>query len=273
MLSFSTLWRFASSLEYFTPFLAARIHHFEVISQQAFLPHWLEKTGIKITDIAMPIPTGVDEKFPSIISEVESSRQQAIIALCQAASQAQKLRAPWLVIWAGPISFLNIKNIHQPPTPEQWKTRQEIATPYLERLCRSLFAVAKQFPEVGLCLLPARSWYEMPLINELELVQSDLANYKIHYWHQTAHVHNLEKQGLPGQEAWLTQYGHCTCGIHLEDVHDGQGLLPPGMGEIHWDIVKKSLPHKIVQVARLGNQFDFPYVEMCFQYLHEHNWD
>ncbi len=276
MLAFSTLWRFQNTQDYFAPFWEQHLDYFELLNSQTLALSWIGSSPLKIVDVALPTPKE-EKKVPNLCSELENERQEAIQQLLHAAQKAKELRAPYVVVWAGTVSFLSVSNPHSAdlntlPTPEQLATRTAIAAPYLDRLCRALFIATKQFPELGFCILPAAHWTQIPFLEELELVQSDLKKCSIYYWHNTAHIHLLEKAGLLGHEAWLTKYGKCTIGVHLEDVRGIESQYPPGLGEIAFSKIKPYLPSKSIYVVRINSQFEWNDVCLCYQYLREQHW-
>ncbi len=277
MLGFSSIWNFQPTQNYFIPFWEYNIYEFELLNYHNIPISWISQTPLKIIDIFVPDHSEMGhKKMPSLASEIESQRQEAIKNLLNTCKKAQELKAKYVVLSPGVVSFVeNLQTSSKSiisPTPQQLEMRRSIAAPYLERICRGLFQAIREYPEVQLCLLPAKYWYELPLLDELELIQSELSRYSIQYWHNTARVHFLEKAGFPGQEAWLAKYGKCTVGVHLEDVLDDKDLVPPGLGTIDWNKLKKYLPKKIPQILRLDSNFEANHVTLCLQYLQERNY-
>jgi hypothetical protein len=97
----------------------------------------------------------------------------------------------------------------------------------LERACRELHDLARRLPGLALAVLtPAAG--ALADAERLALLCDDLASVRLGYWHRPAAVARL---GRP-ETAWLDVLARHLVGMSLDDVADGEGGLPPGLGTL-----------------------------------------
>lgn len=273
MFSFSTLWRFSSLTpeEYYPPFWSNNIYTFEAMEDHSIEPSFLKQTPLKISNIAMRCPWESKEEIPSLCSPMAQERDKACQRLAEAANKAIALQTPYVIVWPGRISwqafpFTELEKI----SPEQKiALRKKKAAPYLERICRILFDIAKKYPDLVWCLPPARHLEDFPLFAEMEAILDDLKSIRLGYWHNPVNCHFLQKLGMEGQEPWLFQYARNMAGVHLEDAAGMEGLYPAGTGEISFKDIKNDLPKQAIRVLRIDSRFSLQEVFFAFQHLQQ----
>lgn len=96
-----------------------------------------------------------------------------------------------------------------------------------EQACPALFELGRSVPGLTLALATPR---EGPLASPgaLELVLDDLAAQQLGYWHHPARAFLLERPDV----TWLDPLARRLVGLSLDDVADGRGGLPPGLGAL-----------------------------------------
>lgn len=97
----------------------------------------------------------------------------------------------------------------------------------LETACRSLFDLTREVPGLTLGI---RTPGAGPLADPeaLGLMLEDLGSLPLGYWHRPSRAHLL---GIK-QATWFERLGGHLQGLFLDDVRDGEGGLPPGIGEL-----------------------------------------
>ena len=267
MFAFSTLWRYgmAPPEQYWAPFWEKNIFNFEWMEDYAIESRLLQT--IRVTDVAMCKPQRVEDRLPSLVSEDPEQSAQALLRLRHAIETVYLCKSPYLVIWPGRIPLPGLHD--EQDISAKLKLRKELAPTYLERLCRLLFDIGKQHPEIVLCIPPAGSVEDIPLFDELEWILSDLHKVRIGYWHNSADAHRQQMIGLGEHEAWLAKYAKRTVGIHLEDMVDLQGLYPPGIGEVDFRMIKSYLPASAIRVLRVNSACELSDIWFACQYLQE----
>lgn len=257
--------------DYITPLTEIGIDHFELGMQHSsnvFLPN-----GCKISNLILPAQ-GEDVNVPSLSSAQSQEREEAVNRLYQAVQKAHQFKTPYVVIWPGYVKLtLALNDISSEKSPacnvESLKKRRDMAPAFVERLCRSLFDAWKLEPDIVFCIPPARNFWEIPLIDEFEWITQDLPHIKICYWHNTAFSHILQKSKITEAHEWLYRYRKNTIGVHLEDVIEGNLLLPPGSGEVDFASLKNLLPQNAIRVLRINSSFGVNEIWHCCQHLRQ----
>ena len=120
-----------------------------------------------------------------------------------------------------------------------------------------------------LCIPPARSIFEIGLLQDIQWILEDLAKLPVQYWHNTAHTYVQDKMGLAKTDAWLSTYGPKTVGVYWEDFSENRLLCPSGTGEISFAKIAKDLPAKTICVMRTGDYFSNDEIMAGCQFLKE----
>lgn len=121
----------------------------------------------------------------------------------------------------------------------------------LEHLCRSIHSLLVQFPETRVAVETGPHLGDLLHHEALGWVLDDLAKYGLGYWHDTGTIHLRERCGLPGQGPWLDAYAARLCGIHLQDGAGLEGGMPPGAGEVDFQLLVEYLPTTAERVLEI----------------------
>lgn len=122
----------------------------------------------------------------------------------------------------------------------------------LEHFCRSLHQMRKEFPETTIAIEPGLHFNDLLNFEAMEWALSDLARYEVGYWHDTGRIHMRGQAGLPGQEEWLDAFASRMLGVHLQDATADEAEMPPGLGEIDFQIVSEAVPGAAARVVEVN---------------------
>lgn len=245
------------------------IYNFEFMADKLVIGKNVPQKPCRIANLALPIPAQDQlAQLPSLASVDEKERQQAMDNLLAAMQKSRQLKVPYLVIWPGYVPIPQFADIADEDQAQLLQKRKQIAPAAIERLCRSLFAVCQQEPDIRLCIPPARTCLEIPLAMELEWIISDLGKYQIYYWHHSGNCYLHEKMQLADAEQWLHLYQKRLAGVYLQDAADDQFLLP-GMGQVNFSDIKNYMVADTIRVLPAHPRFSNAEIWQACQYLRE----
>ncbi len=124
----------------------------------------------------------------------------------------------------------------------------------VEHLCRSIHTLRSEFPDIRLAVEPGATFIDILNFEAMGWVLDDLARHELSYWHDTGTVHLRGAAGLPGQGAWLDQYGSRLIGVHLQDAADNEAEIPPGLGEVDFRLVSDYIPSSAEKVVEINSR-------------------
>jgi sugar phosphate isomerase/epimerase len=137
----------------------------------------------------------------------------------------------------------------------------------LEHFCRSIHTLRREFPETRIAIEPGLHFNDLLNFEAMEWALADLASESVGYWHDTARIHRRQAAGLPGQGDWLDAFAGRMYGVHLGDAsHDEEGL-PPGSGEIDFQLVHEYVPQGVPNVVEVAPTHGRAEVLASVQYL------
>lgn len=112
----------------------------------------------------------------------------------------------------------------------------------LDRVCRALHALGRQFPDTRLLLTTGRSLRSVADRQGLEAVFEDLGSLELGYWHDAAVV--ARRQQVVGEAAgeWLESFRNRLAGITLGDASPDGIYLVPGSGGVDWSLLANYVP-------------------------------
>lgn len=97
----------------------------------------------------------------------------------------------------------------------------------LAAACKQLFEFGRQTPGLALAVVtPAAGELARP--ERLELLLDDLAAQGLGWWHVPSRALLAEHDDV----TWFDRLGRRLVGVSLDDVADGAGGLPPGLGAL-----------------------------------------
>ncbi len=139
---------------------------------------------------------------------------------------------------------------------ETTEARARAATAALDALCRTLHAVARARPEIGLALAGASDLLEVPHRDEVALALSDVRAPRLGYWHDVDAAESLAAGGGPPASTWLGALAPHCLGIALSDRAGAERFLPPGTGAVDWRAVASEAPRGAVRTLRVDPRWD-----------------
>ncbi|WP_372370717.1 hypothetical protein [Candidatus Uabimicrobium sp. HlEnr_7] len=194
----------------------------------------------------------------SMCANSQHDRESYLNYLVTNIKKAVHYKCSNIIVWPGYVPSLNGFEKHNRVLHhnETYDIAENQRTSHIQNLCRSLFYLCKNFPDINFCIPTGRTFYEIPIfIHEVKWIIEDVKCPNLKYWHNTAHSYLLEKMKLEQQDNWLESLGNYTSGVHLEDVAGFDTLCPPGTGEIKFQYVKSHLPKNAIRILRIAEQF------------------
>jgi len=140
----------------------------------------------------------------------------------------------------------------------------------IEQLCRSLHALAQEWPLIVFALEPGRVIDDLLSYEAMGWVLDDLP--LLRYWHDVGSIHRREKWGLATQGQWLDAYSSRMIGVHLQDASDEESEMPIGTGEVDFKLVGEYLPRQAEKVLEIGPRHGRAEILASVQYLIDHGF-
>lgn len=274
MLALSTLWSSSSSDRLTEAFQRCSEVGFSALTVDNLDPDVdfgtaavaLRQARIDVGAVARISPRSLDSSTPatssfSLSSPDPETRQKAIESVRRLVQGSVCLRAPAVVLTGGAMEIEGIHDLvrrirrsrllgREDDAPEETAERiREVSElvsgeqdSYLDRLCRSLFELTRSAPEIRFALLSGGRPYELPNRHQLELIFSEVGSSNLHYWHDPASCHVAERLGFDSHQSWLETHAPRSFGCYLHDYLDLELHLPPGAGEVDFQMVGYYLP-------------------------------
>lgn len=135
------------------------------------------------------------------------------------------------------------------------RTRVDRTPPVLEAVRRSLAELAEYARPYGICLGLENRYHlsDFPGLEEMEALLGMLDKESVGFWYDVGHAQTLEHLDFYPHEAWLQKFGSRMFGVHLHDAVGLEDHLPPGEGEVDWDMVASLLPEDILKTLEIHN--------------------
>ena len=137
----------------------------------------------------------------------------------------------------------------------------------VEHLCRSIHSLLKDFPETRIAVEPGMHYNDLLGFEAMGWVLEDLASTGLGYWHDTGRIHLRERAGLPPQGAWLDAYADRMLGVHLQDAAEVYCEMPPGSGEVDFQLVVGYLTKDVERVLEINPRHGRTEILAAVQYL------
>lgn len=150
----------------------------------------------------------------------------------------------------------------------EWKKiREKESDESILALCRLLYPLLKQEPDLQFCLAPRARLYEIPNKSEMQTLFNELKRFpQLRYWHHTAYAYLQEKLNLTPQEEWLALFADQMYGVTLQDAVGYQIGLPPGIGAVSFDFLK-DVPEKCIRVLEFSELASWMEMELGLSHL------
>ena len=149
---------------------------------------------------------------------------------------------------------------------------QKISQQQIEQLCRSLYTLLQESPDVVLALEPGGNFDDLIGFDAMGWILDDLQAQGLAYWHDVGRVHLRERLGLPGQGAWLDAYGSRMVGIHLQDAGSEEAEMPLGLGEVDFRLVSEYTPEGAERVIEIGPRHGRAEILASVQFLSDNGF-
>ncbi len=151
------------------------------------------------------------------------------------------------------------------------QVREKKRSPYLDAALVSLRELSEYAAAAGLKLgIENRyHYYEIPLLDEVQMLLRELDASTVFYWHDVGHAHNLERLGFVRHEAWLRTLSQKILGVHLHDAIGTQDHRPAGVGEIDFALVRRFLPRDAIRVCEFDHSASPVEVKAGFEFLRQ----
>lgn len=125
---------------------------------------------------------------------------------------------------------------------------------HLDRLCRSLFEIARRAPGLQLAIETPRDPHFLPSPAEMVQILEDLPSLKLAYYHDVGAAAFLEiLQGIP-HGRWLESFAPRIGGMRLHDLVGLDRRSPPGIGQVDWKLVAGYLPRSAPRFLDIDSQ-------------------
>jgi len=234
----------------------------------------LKKSGIKIVSIHNFFPAPIHMKgakpggdmFPLSHPEKEL-RRLAVTWTIRSIEHANDLEAQVVVLHGGfvematdqntLVGYFEAGNIDTEEYRSFLAKRQmELARKkkrHIDSLMFSLDRLVREAEKQGVVLTLENRYYdhELPGPEDFGIFFSKFAGAPLGYWHDTGHAHAGEMLGLLQPEELLNRYDDHLIGVHLHDALGLDDHLPPGTGDIDFDLLNGHLKPETLRVLEL----------------------
>jgi sugar phosphate isomerase/epimerase len=255
---------------------------------EGFAPEPLE-----VSSIHEPCPSDIPvEELKSndwLISSIdEKKRQNGVLSIKRSIDLAVKFNAPVIVIHCGAVTQDMIgekklralfdenkfwsdeyKDIFQQMINE----RRKLGASHLESVKKSLLELLEYAHRSGIRLgLENRYHYnDIPTQDEMRSLLDLAEPDRLGFIFDVGHAQALDRLGFYSLKEWLQQFSSRMIGTHLHDVKGVNDHLPPGLGEVDFDLVSKYLPQNAYRALEMNPISTFDQLQAGLKYLADHN--
>ncbi|MFO7995547.1 MAG: TIM barrel protein [Dehalococcoidia bacterium] len=238
----------------------------------------LIETTVPVSSIHSPCPAvlssgGIPVSRLSLSSLDESERAEAIGVAKHTIDLASSLSATAVVLHMGevPIDLSLQDRLYKlcaeghAQTKEYNQAKEELlyqrisrVPPYLDSARKSIRDLSEYGRQKGIMLgLETRfHFHEIPSMDEMTELLSDVPGPPVGYWHDVGHADVQQRLGFSIHEEWLSRFEHRMIGIHLHAVLGISDHHAPGQGDMKWEMVARYLPPGIIKVCEIGEWND-----------------
>jgi sugar phosphate isomerase/epimerase len=249
----------------------------------------LLKTAVPISSIHSPCPAvlssrGTPVSSLSLSSLNESERMEAVSFTKKTVDLAADVGARAIVLHMGEVPIdLSLQDrlykLHDggyAQTKEYSQAKEELiyqrlsqAHRYLNAAKKSLHELCEHSQQKGIMLgLETRFHFnEIPDINEMAELLSEVLGKLVGYWHDVGHAEVQQQLGFSLHEEWLSRFQDRIVGIHLHDIRGISDHHAPGRGNMNWEMVARYLPPEITKVCEIGEWSDEEQMQGVVKFL------
>ncbi|MCP4093616.1 MAG: hypothetical protein GY747_09210 [Planctomycetes bacterium] len=133
----------------------------------------------------------------------------------------------------------------------------------LSRLVAFLYQLRRRAPGLRISLLPDASPAGLLNPRRMSMLQEEIGTLKIHYWHDTAALETrfMATGEAPGE--WLDGFSNIMSGSTLHDFSGGSEHLPPGLGQVDWQLLREYLPREAIRVLSAAPSYPGEILTEC----------
>ena len=194
--------------------------------------------------------TGDDRPDRGLGSKNRGDRLAAIAVIRKAITAATAAGLSALILEPGAVPLSGEIGPVDLAEPGPWNSEQTAATvtrrrvgaaPALDGVCRSLFALAKSFPDHVFCLTASRTIDGLGTPDGLEMIFEDLPRVRLAYWHEAALCACRQDRLGEAQGEWLERFGPRLAGVSLGDWSGERLHDAPGSGLVDYPLLASYL--------------------------------
>lgn len=133
----------------------------------------------------------------------------------------------------------------------------------LVHLAAFLHQLRRQAPGLTVALLPDPSPAGLLNPQRFALLQEEIEELKIGYWHDSGAVETrfMATGEAPGE--WLDAFSNIMLGSTLHDFSSGSAWLPPGLGQVDWPLLREYMPRALTQVLAAAPSYPGEVLTEC----------
>jgi sugar phosphate isomerase/epimerase len=133
----------------------------------------------------------------------------------------------------------------------------------LTRLVAFLYQLRRRAPGLKISLLPEASPAGLLNPHRLRMLLEEIGTFQIGYWHDTAAMETrfMATGEAPGE--WLDRFSNIMSGSTLHDFSGGSEHLPPGLGQVDWQLLREYLPRETIRVLAAAPSYPGEILTEC----------
>jgi hypothetical protein len=133
----------------------------------------------------------------------------------------------------------------------------------LVHLAAFLHQLRRQAPGLAVALLPDPSPAGLLNPQRFALLQEEIGTLKIGYWHDSGTVETRFMATGEAPGAWLDTFSNIMQGSTLHDFSGGTTMLPPGLGQVDWALLREYMPRAVTQVLAAAPSYPGAVLAEC----------
>jgi len=229
-------------------------------------------------------PTGVPASRLSLSSIDKEERGQALRFARETIDAAARLGARAVILHMGEVplgssSQDRLRHLWQRDlagsqeyrsTKEQLLSRRSFAAPpFVDTALQSLGELSRYSEQRGVLLgVETRVYiHEIPDIDEMQRLLSEVGSKSVGYWHDVGHAEVQHRLGITPHHEWLSRFRDRMIGIHLHDILGVTDHCCPGAGDLDWAMIASSLPPGMIKVCEIGEWNDETHMPGAIAFL------
>jgi sugar phosphate isomerase/epimerase len=257
-------------------------------------PTWFDDPGdgVPIGSLHNPCPASLvrDGRWShdlSLGATDEDERREAVRLACATIANAARVGASAVVVHVATVPVDTSKQARlralvaagQRGSDEFWTVRDALAAeraakagPHVEQSIRSVRELAAAAAECGVSLgLETRyNVYEIPNLDEAQVLLDAGRDGPVGYWHDVGHAAGQELLGFGTHRAWLETLGPRIIGVHLHELRGVTDHFAIAAGDMDWPLVAAHLPANARRVCEFDRRNPPEDVAKAFAVLQRH---